>query len=370
VQAAKNAGVGEDCLSRCQSIFSERARQVETSLLKSAQSEPLSCLVAPIIHAWALQQQGTVSKTVQVTTQRARVCCTTLRSSLSFIADSLCTLQPATTSAGCERGPVLPCLAATLHHFRFSPHSSQKTYSAAEHTASVAVKSDTKTMNGFGRTDCPCALCIACKDIPDALHEAHGLCLCQLAMYAVTALLWGIYRYSLGAFAFKRKAEASVDYYGWIKSNPAGPASDTGHNAQDDQLVASFKAQCALCPITRTTDAAVLCSSSRLMLGFRQFQEHQIAPKRQAACSDQVHQQVPMAKPQSQNVVEGALELSEVLLQSILGALFEWPSLPNNVCNHLPQVHAVAFLLTPLMRIVEESWLQVAQATPARGNCA
>ena len=113
---------------------------------------------------------------------------------------------------------------------------------------------------------------------------------------------------------------------------------------QQDQVLACYQAQCTLYPCPIATNPVAVCFSTSLMLGLRSFRGHQHSSMRQedSPGSQQVQPPVAMATLNTQaNVPEGALELSEALLQTIVGmfpanvhkACRSWPSLDPAVGN-------------------------------------
>lgn len=328
-------------LSSCQSMFSKRAQELGTTLLNSAQSEPLSRLVTLIRQAWALQQQAAVSKTVELAATRARACCTTLQSSLSSITHSVNTVCDQTIAEGCSTISSLSCLAA-LHHSRFSNPQCSRQHPGAQSIGCVPLHNQAAASNASSQAACLCTICSSCHRISTAMLEAVGLCLGQLASRAAAAMHWGIFMSSLAAVTFKKVCTVPRDYYGWIDANHARGVSDAAMNSQqEDQGLASYQAQCTLQPTTRTADPAARCCSMRLMLGLHSFQEHQHESIANSALvgSHQVQPPFEVAIVHAEGVPDGALELSEALLQTILGMFsFALPCIPSHVLDHVTHI--------------------------------
>lgn len=155
--------------------------------------------------------------------------------------------------------------------------------------------------------------------------DAVGLYLGQVASRAAAALHWGIYRFSLAANSFKTVCTISHSYYGWIEREDGTGASDAGMRLREDQVLESYGAQCTLHPCTLAADPAAACRSASLMLGFRSFQEHhqdRSMHQDESSGTHQVQPPVALATVNTQiDVPEGALDLSEALLQTVLGVL-------------------------------------------------
>lgn len=155
--------------------------------------------------------------------------------------------------------------------------------------------------------------------------DAVGLHLGEVASRAAAALHWGIYRSSLAAVSLKTVCTILHSYFGWIEWGNGTGASNANMIVREDQVLESYEAQFTLYPCTHAADPATACCSAGLMLGFRSFQEHHQARSMhqgEPSVTDQVQPSVALTTVNSQiDVPEGALDLSKVLLQTILGVL-------------------------------------------------